>query len=148
MRTRERMNKDNAHLRRAVGGDSQFMGSHGIKKVRTAFPRDIPEWTQNDEEVRQFLRRKFPVLGMSNTPSWHVMMLRILMMPRRERERAQHQINRAVHMYAVLLLIYRLRLTEQEAAEEIAYAFLKRNRKNERDAVKDALKIIRRHRPE
>jgi hypothetical protein len=141
------MNADFARLRHMMDGDDQFMSDHGIKKARTAFERHIPEWTQNDEKVRQFLLATFPVLRMSDESSWGVMKLRIALMPRRQRERAERQIDKAVYLNEVLTMIYRRRLTEQEAAIEIRDTFLKRNRKNERDAVRDALKVIRSHRP-
>jgi hypothetical protein len=147
LRTREQLNADNVRLRASVSGDSQFMTGHGIKKARTAFHRNIPEWTQSDEQVRQFLLSTFPVLRMSNESSWGVMKLRIALMPRRQRERAERQLDKAVYLYSVLTMIYRIRLTESEAAFEIRAVFVKRDRKKERDAVRDALKIIRRHRP-
>jgi hypothetical protein len=145
-RTHKQFKADRVRLRRVVGGDSQFISAHGIRKVRTAFDRYIPEWTQSDEQVRQFLLATFPVLSMES--SWERMILRMALMPRRERERAGRQIDKAVYMNEVLGLIYRRRLTELEAAREIQYTFLTRKRKNERDAVRDALKIIRRYRPE
>jgi hypothetical protein len=139
--------KDFARLRASVGGDSQFMSAHGIRKVRTAFDRCIPEWTQSDEAVRRFLLATFPVLRMSDESSWGVMKLRIALMPRRQRDRAQREIDRAVRVHTVLTLVYRLRLTDGEAADEVAYMFIRLRRKSALDAVKDALKVIRGYRP-
>ena len=146
-RTHKQMQADNASLRKVVGGDSQFMRSYRIVKTRTALPRSIPEWTQNDEQIRQFLLTKFPVLRMSDESSWGVMNLRITLMPRRQRERARRQLDKAILVHAVLDLIYRLRLTDGEAADEIAYTFIRLRRKSALDTVKDALKIIRGYRP-
>src|SRR6266849_4385034 len=94
VRTHKQFKADRVRLRRVVGGDSQFMSAHGIKKVRTAFHRNIPEWTQSDEAVRRFLLTTFPVLRMSDESSrWEVMKFRIALMPRRQRERARREID-------------------------------------------------------
>src|SRR5712692_8008250 len=55
-----RTNKaDFDQLRAKFGGDSQFMRSHEIKKIRTR-EREIPAWTNNNTEVQKVLLRAFP----------------------------------------------------------------------------------------
>jgi hypothetical protein len=144
MRTREQLNADFAHLRQVVGGDSQFMTSHGIKKVRTALPRHIPEWTANDEAVRHFLLTMFPVLRLAVIYGWDGMDRRISRMPRRQRDRAERQVERALYVNAVLYTVFRRRFTEKQTALEVAPPS---KRKNRRDAVRDVLTVIKRHSP-
>ncbi len=140
-------NADFARLRKEVGGDSQFMSAHQIKKVRTALPRHIPEWTQSDEAVRQFLLTQFPMLVLGARRDWGLLMLRIALLPRRQRERAQRQLERAIYVYAVIRLVYRLRLSERETAREIRCWFPHRGRSlsEEVRAVKEVLMTIRHH---
>jgi hypothetical protein len=134
-RTREQMSADFAILRAEVGGDSQFMSAHKIrKKVRTKLPRRVlPLWTQKDEGVTTFLRTKFPlVLGRTNNSFRQFM-------------RAKRQWQKAVVYHQVLRMFYRCHMTEREIARELRYAF--RGRKNAIDAVRDIVKVIRKYKP-
>jgi hypothetical protein len=142
VRTREQLNADFARLRKVVGGDSQFMSAHGIKKHRTALPRRIPEWTANNEAVRHFLLTMFPVMRFHALYGWDGMKRRIARMPRRQRERAHREVAKALYVNHVLYSIFRRRLTESETAQEVAPPT---KRKNKQDAVRDALKTIKRH---
>lgn len=53
-------------LRQSFDGDDRFMNAHEIKKARVSNrDRIIPEWTQNDQCVREILRTVFPKLQSS-----------------------------------------------------------------------------------
>jgi hypothetical protein len=147
MRTQEQRNTDFDRLRAEVGGDSQFMSAHQIKKRRTALPRYIPEWTQSDEAVRRFLLDRFPLLILGARRDLHTVMLRLSLLPRRQSERGQRQVRRALYTYAVIRLVYRLRLTEKETARDIQFWFPYRGRSlsEETRAIKEVLMTIRQH---
>lgn len=135
-RTREQLNADNARLRASVGGDSQFMRRHKIKKVRTALPRRVaPVWTLSDEGVRIFLRTKFPLVqGRTNNS------LRQFM-------RAKRQWQTASVYNEVIYMFYRRHMTEGEIAVELKDEFRRMGRKNAIDAVRDIVKVIRKYKP-
>jgi len=149
IRDRKQFEADNKRLRRAVDGDDQFMEGHGIKKVRTALPRHIPQWTQSDEQVRQFLLAEFPMLVLGARREWDMLMLRVALLPRRQRERAQRQLERAVYVYAVIRLVYRLRLSEREAARDVQqwFPYRRRGLGRETQSIKDVLKMAQKHHP-
>jgi hypothetical protein len=137
MRTREQMNADNAHLRTQVGGDSQFMKAHRIKKVRTALPRRVvPAWTQGEAGVAAFLRSKFPRLTAPR-PSTYRQLMRTL-----------RQRKTAIVYNEVLYMFYRLQLSEGEIARELKESLDSMGRKNRIDAVRDIVKVIRNYKPE
>jgi hypothetical protein len=135
-RTREQLNADNARLRASVGGDSQFMRAHKIKKDRTALPRRVvPVWTLSDEGVGIFLRTKFPlILGRTNNSFRQFM-------------RARRQWQKAFVYNKVIYLFYRCHMTEGEIADELKDVFRRMGRKNAIDAVRDTVKVVRKYKP-
>jgi len=135
-RTREQMNADFAILRAEVGGDSQFMKAHKIKKVRTKLPRRVmPLWTQSDEQVRKFLLTKYPRLVAPRPTSF------------RQLERTSRQRKVAIVYNQVLYMFYRLNMTEGEIATKLRDRLDQLNRKNAIDAVRDIVKVIRKYKP-
>jgi len=137
MRTREQRDTDFTILRAEVGGDSQFVKAHKIKKVRTALPRRVmPSWTKSYEGVAAFLRSKFPRLVAPRPTSF------------RQLKRTLRQRKIAIVYNEVLYMFYRLSMTEGEIARELRVALDCMGRKNRIDAVRDIVKVLRRYQPE
>lgn len=140
-RTRKERDADFERLRSQVDGDDRFMRSHRVKKIRTALPRSVPDWTQSDRSVRHFLLHTFPVL---RGPFW---LLRIAVMPKRQRDRARRQLERAAICYEVLYMFYRCAQTEGEIAEALKDMYKLGTRQRAIYAVRDVLKTIKSHQP-